>query len=131
MQHFILNDKPLAAQTNESKRLAQFYKQKMQKLDAKVATTQDENNKSTKIRQLKECEAERNIYFEECARLNAVVRQLRSDIDNLRQFGGARTEFNILEQQKLSYLDEIKQSIAEQTITLLKYKSELQRLYAP
>jgi len=29
MQHFILNDKPLAAQTSESKRLAQFYKQKM------------------------------------------------------------------------------------------------------
>jgi hypothetical protein len=69
MQHFILNDKPLAAP--ESKRLVQFYKQKMQKIETQIA---DENNKTTKTRLLKECEAERNLYHEECGRLNAVIR---------------------------------------------------------
>ena len=67
----------------------------------------DENSKITKTKQLKECEAERNLYFEECGRLNAVIRQLRSEIDNLRQFGSVKPDFSNLEQQ-LSYFDEIK-----------------------
>jgi len=73
MQHFILNDKPLAAQTSDSKRLVQFYKHKMQKIDTQIVNM-EENNKNTKIRLLKECEAERNLYFEECSHLKAEIK---------------------------------------------------------
>lgn len=83
MQHYILNDKLLAAP--ESKTLVQFYKAKMQKIETQIA---DEDNKSTKIRMLKDCEAERNLYHEECGRLNLMVKQLRNDIDNLKLSGG-------------------------------------------
>ncbi len=79
MQHFILNEKPISYP--ESKRLAQFYKQKINKFDNQIA---EENNKSTKTRLLKECELERNLYHEECGRLNTVIKQLRAEIDNLR-----------------------------------------------
>ena len=56
----------------------------MQKIENKIVAIQDENNKTTKTRQLKECEAERNIYFEECNRLNVIIRQLRAEVDNLK-----------------------------------------------
>lgn len=52
MEHFILNDKPLGTNTSESKRLMQFYRQKVQKLETKVDDI-DENRRITKTKQLK------------------------------------------------------------------------------
>jgi len=45
----------------------------MQKIDTQIVNM-EENNKNTKIRLLKECEAERNLYFEECSHLKAEIK---------------------------------------------------------
>ena len=69
-------------------------------------------------------EVERNVYFEECSKLKLSVNQLKLEIDNLTKNVVKSPGKKIIDKQ-INYYDEIKQTIADQTITILKFKNEI------
>jgi len=125
MEHFILNERPTESRSPESKRNKQptTYKQKLSKLDTELAEI-DEQHKTTKQKLIRELEVERNVYFEECSKLKVSVNQLKIELDNVTK-NVVKSPVKKINDQQINYYEEIKQTIADQTITILKFKNEI------